>query len=473
MVLVVNTASQCGFTGQYKGLQELQDSYADQGLVVLGFPCDQFGNQEPGDEAEISDFCERNYGVTFPLFSKVDVNGDDAHPLFEWLKDAKGGLLGSKIKWNFTKFLVGRDGQVIDRYAPHDEARGPHQGHREGAVTRAGVLVAAVSRRGGGVGASSGSEWRRDGRFTTSSDPRVRRLPTPSSAPAPRRRARRRGRAGRRQGRRHPLRCGPDPVTITLEADREGRQHLARVVLDGDGTVTLSGGGVRRILYMNTCDRAQVWTTSHCNDQAEPRLVAEADALRPRQRTGETTDGGGGGAIFVRGGRLKIVDSTFADNRCDRTGPDVGGGSRPSARPAPRPPRRRTPLHLHRRPVQQRLGAEQHRRLVARHRVDVHRQPRDRARRQPCATRARPGGGSGGAIYLDGDDIHLTVEDSTITGNRAREGGGAIFFVSNDRTGTLTIDGSRLIDNPSDGFETIPGIFFLGASRTITDSVVR
>ena len=121
VVLVVNTASQCGFTGQYKGLQELQDTYAEQGLVVLGFPCDQFGNQEPGSESEISDFCERNFGVTFPLFSKVDVNGDDAHPLFDWLKDSKGGMLGSKIKWNFTKFLVGRDGEVIDRYAPTTE----------------------------------------------------------------------------------------------------------------------------------------------------------------------------------------------------------------------------------------------------------------------------------------------------------------------------------------------------------------
>ena len=121
VVLVVNTASQCGFTGQYKGLQQLQDTYADQGLVVLGFPCDQFGNQEPGDEAAISEFCERNFGVTFPLFSKVEVNGDGAHPLFEWLKESKGGLLGSKIKWNFTKFLVGRDGRVIKRYAPRDE----------------------------------------------------------------------------------------------------------------------------------------------------------------------------------------------------------------------------------------------------------------------------------------------------------------------------------------------------------------
>jgi glutathione peroxidase len=121
VVLVVNTASQCGFTDQYKGLQALHETYADQGLVVLGFPCDQFGGQEPGTEEEISDFCERNFGVTFPLFSKLDVNGDDAHPLFTWLKESKGGLLGSAIKWNFTKFLIGRDGQVIERYAPQTE----------------------------------------------------------------------------------------------------------------------------------------------------------------------------------------------------------------------------------------------------------------------------------------------------------------------------------------------------------------
>ena len=121
VVLVVNTASQCGFTGQYKGLQELQDSYADQGLVVLGFPCDQFGGQEPGSDDEIASFCERNFGVDFPLFAKVDVNGDEAHPLFAWLRSEKSGLLGGKIRWNFTKFLVGRDGQVIDRYAPTTE----------------------------------------------------------------------------------------------------------------------------------------------------------------------------------------------------------------------------------------------------------------------------------------------------------------------------------------------------------------
>jgi glutathione peroxidase len=121
VVLVVNTASQCGLTGQYAGLQELHDSYADQGFTVLGFPCNQFGDQEPGDEAEIGAFCERNYGVTFPMFAKVDVNGDEAHPLFEWLKDEKSGLLGGKIKWNFTKFLVGRDGQVLERFSPTTE----------------------------------------------------------------------------------------------------------------------------------------------------------------------------------------------------------------------------------------------------------------------------------------------------------------------------------------------------------------
>ncbi|WP_248579712.1 glutathione peroxidase [Nocardioides sp. InS609-2] len=118
VVLVVNTASQCGFTPQYEGLQKLHEEYADQGFTVLGFPCDQFGNQEPGSEGEIATFCESSFGVSFPMFAKVEVNGDAAHPLYQWLREEKGGLLGSKIKWNFTKFLVGRDGSVISRYAP-------------------------------------------------------------------------------------------------------------------------------------------------------------------------------------------------------------------------------------------------------------------------------------------------------------------------------------------------------------------
>ena len=116
VALVVNTASKCGFTPQLEGLQKLHSEYADEGLVVLGFPCNQFGNQDPGDNEEIGAFCEKNYGVTFAMFEKVDVNGDGAHPLYQWLRREKGGVLGDSIKWNFTKFLVGRDGTVLKRY---------------------------------------------------------------------------------------------------------------------------------------------------------------------------------------------------------------------------------------------------------------------------------------------------------------------------------------------------------------------
>lgn len=118
VVLVVNTASNCGFTSQYEGLESLYGEYSDRGLVVLGFPCDQFGNQEPGDDAAIDGFCKLNFGVSFPMFAKIDVNGDQAHPLFAWLREEKSGIFGDAIKWNFTKFLVGRDGSVIKRYAP-------------------------------------------------------------------------------------------------------------------------------------------------------------------------------------------------------------------------------------------------------------------------------------------------------------------------------------------------------------------
>ncbi len=119
VLLIVNTASKCGFTPQYEGLEKLHQTYEEQGLRVLGFPCNQFGRQEPGSSADIESFCQLNYGVSFPMHEKVDVNGDDAHPLFQQLKTAAPGLLGSKgIKWNFTKFLVGRDGEILGRYAP-------------------------------------------------------------------------------------------------------------------------------------------------------------------------------------------------------------------------------------------------------------------------------------------------------------------------------------------------------------------
>jgi glutathione peroxidase len=117
VMLIVNTASKCGFTPQYEGLEALYQKYRDRGLVVLGFPCNQFGDQEPGSASDIGSFCQRNYGVSFPMFEKIDVNGDAAHPLYRWLKKSARGILGSeRIKWNFTKFLLDRQGRVVDRF---------------------------------------------------------------------------------------------------------------------------------------------------------------------------------------------------------------------------------------------------------------------------------------------------------------------------------------------------------------------
>jgi glutathione peroxidase len=117
VMLIVNTASKCGFTPQYEGLEALYEKYRDRGLVVLGFPCNQFGEQEPGSASEIGSFCQKNYGVSFPMFEKIDVNGDGAHPLYRWLKKSARGILGSeRIKWNFTKFLLDRQGRVVDRF---------------------------------------------------------------------------------------------------------------------------------------------------------------------------------------------------------------------------------------------------------------------------------------------------------------------------------------------------------------------
>ena len=124
VLLIVNTASACGFTPQYKGLEALHQALAPRGFSVLGFPCNQFGGQEPGDAMQIEQFCSSNYAVTFPMFAKIDVNGGNAHPLYQYLKNAKSGLLGSSIKWNFTKFLVDRAGQVVARHAPTTRPEG-------------------------------------------------------------------------------------------------------------------------------------------------------------------------------------------------------------------------------------------------------------------------------------------------------------------------------------------------------------
>ena len=133
VLLVVNTASKCGFTPQYDGLEELYQDYRDKGFEVLAFPCNQFGGQEPGDAGEIAEFCKVNFGLTFPLMAKVDVNGDNASPLFDWMKREKPGVMGSKaIKWNFTKFLIGRDGRVIGRFSPSTKPAA-----LEGAIERA------------------------------------------------------------------------------------------------------------------------------------------------------------------------------------------------------------------------------------------------------------------------------------------------------------------------------------------------
>ena len=269
--------------------------------------------------------------------------------------------------------------------------------------------------------------------------------------------------------------CGPNPVTITMRATAKVRNTSARVVLDGGGLVTLSGAGRRRILYLDTCDPAQVFTTSHCDDQATPRLTVQNITLAHGNSTGQRFDGGGGGAIFDRGGQLRVVDATFTGNRCDPTGPDLGGAAV------------RALSQYHARPVYvvgSRFSGNACSNGAALSSIGVSwtvlnsRFTNNRALGHGAnpAQRGSPGGGSGGAIYNDGNAMTLSVAGSTFTDNHANEGGGAIFFVSNDRTGTMSITDSTLEDNPNDVFHTpgLAGIYFLGAQRpTITRSILR
>ncbi|WP_047196938.1 hypothetical protein [Caldimonas brevitalea] len=264
--------------------------------------------------------------------------------------------------------------------------------------------------------------------------------------------------------------CGSEPVTIHLhETAKIVNNTGAKIVIDGGGKVTLSGSGQRRILYMNTCDQAQVWTTSHCQNQDHPQLTLQNLTFVDGAASGTNAAGAyGGGAVFARGGRLKIVNSRFFRNQCDATGPDVGGGAVRALSQY-----ENLPLYV----VNSTFGGRSdlgnfcsngaalssigvsftvinslftHNRAIG-----VGANP---------ARSGTPGGGSGGAIYNDGNTFNLRIQGSRMTNNTANEGGGAIFFVSNDRSGTLSISNSFLSANKSEGFETqgLPGIFYLG-----------
>ena len=259
--------------------------------------------------------------------------------------------------------------------------------------------------------------------------------------------------------------CGPAPVTIKMAATAKVRNaNGPKIVLDGGGTVTLSGQGQRRILYMNTCDEAQGFTTSHCQNQDHPQLTVQNLTFADGNSTGDKVEGGGGGAIFVRGGRLKVVNSRFVRNRCDRTGPDLGGAAI------------RVLSQYENKPVYvvgstfdggscSNGGALS---SIGVSWVVLNSLLRNNEAIGSGANPAKsgtPGGGSGGAIYCDGNEFTVRIAGTIIENNKANEGGGAVFFVSNNRTGTMSIENSTLRRNPSGKFETrgFPGIFFLGA----------
>jgi len=257
--------------------------------------------------------------------------------------------------------------------------------------------------------------------------------------------------------------CGPAPVTITMTATAKVRNdHGSRVVIDGGGLVTLSGAGKRRILYMDTCDPAQKWTTSHCQNQSTPRLTVQNITFTKGNSTGQTYDGGGGGAIFDRGGRLAVINAKFTGNRCDSSGPDLGGAairalSQYNNDPAYVVNSTFTGGVCSNGGALSSIGVSW---TVLNCLFTGNRAIGNGA--NPAAS-GTPGGGSGAAIYNDGDTYVLAIAGTVMTNNTANEGGGAIFYVSNDRTGTMSIADSTLTHNKSGKFQNYPGIFFLGA----------
>ncbi|HEY5360089.1 MAG TPA: hypothetical protein VIJ82_20795 [Streptosporangiaceae bacterium] len=261
--------------------------------------------------------------------------------------------------------------------------------------------------------------------------------------------------------------CGPNPVTITMRATAKVVNTSQRVVLDGGGKVILSGGGQRRILYMNTCDPKQVWTTSHCQDQATPRLTVQNLTLENGNATGSDITGGSGGAVYAEGGLFKVVSSRFINNRCYPKGPDLGGAAIRAfeewqGRPVYIVHSTFTGGVCSNGGALSSIGVSWtvlNSLLARNHAIGWGANP---------ASAGAPGGGSGGAIYNDGDAYTLTVAGTIIRHNHAREGGGAIFFVSNNLTGTLHISHSVLHDNPSAGFHNFPGtIFYLGHGQPV------
>lgn len=273
--------------------------------------------------------------------------------------------------------------------------------------------------------------------------------------------------------------CGAEPVTIVMTETAKVVNTSSVVVLDGRGLVTLSGAGQRRILYMNTCDPAQIWTTSHCQDQDQPQLTIQGLTFTQGNSTGDLREGGGGGAVFVRGGRVKVVDSTFTANRCDPSGPDVGGGALRVLSQSQGLPVIVATSTFGGSPALGNTcsngGALSSIGVSWKIYNSVFSYNTAIGTGANPARPGTPGGGNGGAICLDGNRFTLDLVGASLRDNVANEGGGAVFFVSNDRTGELRIAGSALVGNPSRGFETagFPGIFFLGqGAPQVTDSTI-